>query len=143
MANTDTVYLRVCIIAHINYKFPIELEKEELRWQFLKPRIDSKCRAQRRLQREQQARLETTPQGVVAERPFRSRLRVDPKEKDELLYGYNRTLDLGLSVTSEVQQAVNEFRETESKTNDMDQLPADEAVVEISGTPVTLEASNV
>ena len=123
---------------HINHKFPIEPGKEELRWQFLKPRIDSKCRAQRRLQREQQARLEKTPQGVVGERPFRSRLRVDPKEKDELLYGYSRTLDLGLS-TTDTQESMSEFREAECKASSVDHLQPHEVIVEVSGTPVTFE----
>lgn len=133
---------------HINYKFPIDPDKEELRWQFLKPRIDSKCRAQRRLQREAQARLDSSPRGVgVPLRTPRSRVpRVDPREKDKLLYGYSRTTDLGIT-SPRPQVAGDDCQETgvdvgenqlSSAGNGLDQLQADEAIVEVTGIHVTL-----
>ena len=118
-----------------------------MRWRFIKPRIDSKCRAQRRMQREQQARLDNTLQLGCSERTYRTRApRVDPREKDQLLYGYSRTADLGLT-TSEPQVAVGSFQgaETEigesqlSGANRLEQLQENEAIVEISGSPVTVE----
>ncbi|XP_078345650.1 uncharacterized protein LOC144631134 [Oculina patagonica] len=133
------------IQVHINYKFPIDPNKEELRWQFLKPRIDSKCRAQRRLQREAQAKLYSPREAGIPERS-RSRLpRVDPKEKDQLLYGYSRTADLGLT-TPRPQVAVDDFQgpgtdggENQlSGANGLDQLQANEAIVEIAGIPVNV-----
>lgn len=109
-----------------------------MRWRFIKPRIDSKCRAQRRLQREQLAKLESSPRTGGSERMFRSRVpRVDPREKDQLLYGYNKTADLGL-MTCEPQVSVGSFQGTGAE-GDEDQLQANEAIVEISGTPVTIE----
>ena len=131
--------------AHINYKFPIDPDKEELRWQFLKPRIDSKCRAQRRLQREAQAKV-NTPWDVGIPERSRSRMsRVDPKEKDQLLYGYNRTAVLGIT-TPRPQVAVDDFHESGtddgenqlSDANGLDQLQTNEAIVEIAGIPVTV-----
>ncbi|XP_068688825.1 uncharacterized protein [Montipora foliosa] len=135
------------IQAHINYKFPIEPEKEEMRWRFIKPRIDSKCRAQRRLQREQLAKLESLSENGGSERVSRGRLpRVDPKEKDQLLYGYSRSMQIGLStarqppVERSFQGAVTEVDESQfSDSSPLDELQANEAVVEISGTPVSVE----
>lgn len=76
--------------AHINYKFPTDSDKQELRWHLLKPRIDSKCRAQRRIQRDYQV-IGDNHSGIPnKEKPFRSKLTkpsLDPKIKDELLYG--------------------------------------------------------
>ena len=118
-----------------------------MRWRFIKPRIDSKCRAQRRMQREQQARLNSTLQLGGSERTYRTRSpRVDPREKDQLLYGYSRTADHGHS-TSEPQVAVGIFQGTGTEigesqlsgANRLDQLPANEAIVEISGSPVTVD----
>lgn len=132
---------------HINYKFPIDPDKEELRWQFLKPRIDSKCRAQRRLQREAQARLDSSPRGAgVSSRTPRSRMpRVDPREKDQLLYGYSRSTDLGLT-SPWPQVAGDDCQETGTDVGEnqlsggsgrLDHLQANEAIVEEAGIPVT------
>nr|XP_058945587.1 uncharacterized protein LOC131773658 isoform X3 [Pocillopora verrucosa] len=139
------------IQAHVNYKFPISAEKEELRWQFLKPRIDSKCRAQRRLQREEQLKRMNMPRVVTAERTARSRVpRLDPKEKDQLLYGYNRNIpNLGLG-TPRAQVAALDDQGTGvdvgnsqlSGENGFSQLQANEAIVEISGIPVTVNELN-
>lgn len=118
-----------------------------MRWRFIKPRIDSKCRAQRRLQREQQAKLDHTPRNGGPERPFRTRVpRVDPREKDQLLYGYSRTADLGLT-PSEQQVAMGSLQGTGTDVEEsqlsgasrLEQLQANEAIVEITGTPVTVE----
>lgn len=138
-------------LAHVNYKFPISAEKEELRWQFLKPRIDSKCRAQRRLQREEQLKRMNMPRVVTAERTARSRVpRLDPKEKDQLLYGYNRNIpNLGLG-TPRAQVAALDDQGTGvdvgnsqlSGDNGFSQLQANEAIVEISGIPVTVNELN-
>lgn len=133
---------------HINYKFPIDPDKEELRWQFLKPRIDSKCRAQRRLQREAQARLDSSPRGAgTPVRTPRARMpRVDPREKDQLLYGYSRTTDLGLT-SPRPQLAGDDCQETGvdvgenhsiGASSGLDQLQANEAIVEVAGIPVTI-----
>lgn len=131
--------------AHINYKFPIDSDKEELRWQFLKPRIDSKCRAQRRLQREAQAKLYSPRDAGIPERSRSRASRVDPKEKDKLLYGYSRAADLGIT-TPRPQVAVDDFHEPGTDdgenqlgdANGLDQLQANEAIVEIAGIPVTV-----
>jgi len=136
------------IQVHINYKFPIDPDKEELRWQFLKPRIDSKCRAQRRLQREAQARLDSSPRGAGPPlRTPRSRMpRVDPREKDQLLYGYSRTTDLGLT-SPRPQLAGDDCQETGTDVGEkhlsgaisgLDQLQANEAIVEVAGISVTV-----
>lgn len=133
------------IQAHVNYKFPISAEKEELRWQFLKPRIDSKCRAQRRLQREEQLKRLNLPQVVTTERTPRSRVpRLDPKEKDQLLYGCNRnTPNFGLS-TPRTQVAALDDQGTgaDAGENGFSQLQANEAIVEIAGIPVTVNELN-
>ena len=118
-----------------------------MRWRFIKPRIDSKCRAQRRLQREQLAKLESLSENGGSERVSRGRLpRVDPKEKDQLLYGYSRSMQIGLStarqppVERSFQGAVTEVDESQfSDSSPLDELQANEAVVEISGTPVSVE----
>ena len=133
--------------AHINFKFPIEPEKEEIRWRFIKPRMDSKCRAQRRLQREQLAKVESLSQTGAPGRVFRSRYpRVDPREKEELLYGYSRSTEFGLS-TPRPQAAECSFQETEAELEDgqsspVGELPANEAIVEVSGTSVTVEGAS-
>ena len=90
------------------------------------------------MQREQQAKLESFPRTGGPERMFRSRVpRIDPREKDQLLYGYNKSADLGL-VTSEPPVSVGSF-EGSGAGDDEDQLQANEAIVEISGTPVAIE----
>lgn len=136
--------------AHINFKFPIEPEKEEIRWRFIKPRIDSKCRAQRRLQREQLARLESLSQTGTPGRVVRSRYpRVDPREKEELLYGNSRSTEFVLS-TPRPQAVECSFQETEAKLEDgqssetipVVELPANEAIVKVSGTSVTVEGAS-
>lgn len=118
-----------------------------MRWRFIKPRLDSKCRAQRRLQREQQAKLENSPGTAGSERTYRTRgPRLDPREKDQLLYGYSRTGELGLT-TSEPQAAVGSFQGSGTEVdenqlngaNRVEQLQANEVIVEISGLPVTVE----
>lgn len=138
------------IQAHINFKFPIEPEKEEIRWRFIKPRIDSKCRAQRRLQREQLARLESLSQTGTPGRVVRSRYpRVDPREKEELLYGNSRSTEFVLS-TPRPQAVECSFQETEAKLEDgqssetipVVELPANEAIVKVSGTSVTVEGAS-
>ncbi|XP_046859878.1 uncharacterized protein LOC124453168 isoform X2 [Xenia sp. Carnegie-2017] len=40
------------IRVHVDYKFPLEKDRMEVRWQLIKPKIDSKCRQQRRQQHE-------------------------------------------------------------------------------------------
>jgi len=72
--------------------------------------------------------------------------RVDPREKDELLYGYSKTNDLGLT-SPRPQLAGDDCQETradagEKHLNDaiggLDQLQANEAIVEVAGIPVTV-----
>lgn len=118
-----------------------------MRWRFIKPRIDSKCRAQRRMQREQQAKLDNSLRLGSSERTYRgTRPRLDPREKDQLLYGYSRTPDLVVR-TSEPEAAVASPQGTgmdvdESQlngANHLEQLSENEAIVEISGSPVTVE----
>lgn len=62
--------------------------------------------------------------------------RVDPKEKDQLLYGYSRTADLGLT-TARPQVTVDDFQGS-GTDGGLDQLQANEAIVEIAGVPVTV-----
>ena len=155
LINMNVNYLNIAYIVviiffflvHINHKFPIESDKEEMRWRFIKPRIDSKCRAQRRMQREQQAKLDNSLRLGSSERTYRgTRPRLDPREKDQLLYGYSRTPDLVVR-TSEPEAAVASPQGTgmdvdESQlngANHLEQLSENEAIVEISGSPVTVE----
>lgn len=75
------------IAVHVNYKFPIEPAKQELRWMVLKPRIDSKCRAQRRLQRDQLARLNRSHVRSGRQSKNHRTPIIDEKVRVELLYG--------------------------------------------------------
>ena len=98
------------------------------------------------MQREQQAKLESSPRTDNSERMFRNRVpRLDPREKDKLLYGYSRSADLYLS-SSEPQVGVDSFQGATAvdesqlrEGNRPEQLQTNEAIVEISGTSVTVE----
>lgn len=95
------------------------------------------------MQREQQAKLESSPRTENSERMFRSRVpRLDPREKDKLLYGYSRSADLYLS-TSEPHDGGDSFQGTGTAVDDSHpvQLETNEAIVEITGTSVTIEWS--
>ena len=91
------------------------------------------------------------PRVVTAERTARSRVpRLDPKEKDQLLYGYNRNIpNLGLG-TPRAQVAALDDQGTGvdvgnsqlNGENGFSQLQANEAIVEISGIPVTVNELN-
>ena len=72
--------------------------------------------------------------------------RVDPREKDQLLYGYSRTTDLGLT-SPRLQIAGDDCQETgadvcenqlRAASSGFDQLQANEAIVEVAGIPVTV-----
>jgi len=72
--------------------------------------------------------------------------RVDPKEKDELLYGYSRTTDLGLT-SPRPQLAGDDCQEIGANVGEkhldvaisgLDHLQANEAIVEVAGIPVTV-----
>ena len=72
--------------------------------------------------------------------------RVDPREKDQLLYGYSRTTDLGLT-SPRTQLAGDDCQETGVDVGEnhligagsgLDQLQANEAIVEVAGIPVTI-----
>ena len=72
--------------------------------------------------------------------------RVDPREKDQLLYGYSRTTDLGLT-SPRPHLHVDDCQETGSDVDGkhlsgaisgLDQLQANEAIVEVAGIPVTV-----
>ena len=95
------------------------------------------------MQREQQAKLESSPRTENSERMFRSRVpRLDHREKDKLLYGYSRSAELYLS-TSEPQDGGDSFQGTRTAVDDSHpvQLETNEAIVEITGTSVTVEWS--
>lgn len=72
--------------------------------------------------------------------------RVDPREKDQLLYGYSRTTDFGLT-SPRPQLAGDDCQETGvdvgenhsiGASSGLDQLQANEAIVEVAGIPVTI-----
>ncbi|XP_048579749.1 protein BANP isoform X2 [Nematostella vectensis] len=84
------------IQAHVNFKFPLDSLKEDMRWHLLKPRIDSKCRAQRRQIREQACATESSTAGPMDSGHARKRGRpykavINAKVKDELLYGCGKS----------------------------------------------------
>ena len=82
---------------------------------------------------------------MAPERGTRSRLpRVDPKEKDQLLYGYSRTPEFGLAKPRpqiDFQGTGTDVGESQLSggANGLDQLQANEAIVEIAGIPVTVD----
>ena len=72
--------------------------------------------------------------------------RVDPREKDQLLYGYSRTTDLGLT-SPRPQVAGDDCQETGTNVGEnqlsgassgLGQLQNNEAIVEVAGIPVTV-----
>ena len=81
-------------IAHVDFKYPIEEDRMEVRWQLIKPKLDSKCRSQRRLQREQKWRFEQTneKQQNTASTPKPKRATLDVEEREMLLYGSPKTV---------------------------------------------------
>ena len=67
----------------------------ELRWQLIKPKIDSKCRSQRRLQREHKWKMEklmTVKPEVSASTSRSKRLVIGDQEREMLLYGVAKTV---------------------------------------------------
>ena len=89
-----TVSWCVCIClcppsAHVNFKFPLEPSKQERRWHYIRPKIDSKCRAQRKMHREKLARMDNTP--LASTRICEASLLDDRREKELLLYGSTKS----------------------------------------------------
>ena len=67
----------------------------EVRWQLIKPKIDSKCRSQRRLQREHKWKMEklmTAKPEVATNTPRTKRLAIGDQEREMLLYGVTKTV---------------------------------------------------
>ena len=67
----------------------------ELRWQLIKPKLDSKCRSQRRLQREHKWKMEklmTAKPEVSPSTPKSKRLVIGDQEREMLLYGVTKTV---------------------------------------------------
>ncbi|XP_028402947.1 protein BANP-like isoform X1 [Dendronephthya gigantea] len=100
--------------AHVDYKFPLEEDRMELRWQLIKPKIDSKCRSQRRLQREHKWKMEklmtAKPEVVPSGTPRSKRLVIGDQEREMLLYGVTKTV---VSVYAENNADTTPFTETQ------------------------------
>lgn len=82
------------IRAHVDYKYPIEeADRMEVRWQLIKPKLDSKCRSQRRLQREHKWKFERLiDKPATTSTPKQKRPVLDVEEREMLLYGSPKTV---------------------------------------------------
>jgi hypothetical protein len=82
-------------LAHVDFKFPLEEDRMELRWALIKPKIDSKCRSQRRLQREHKWKMEKMMAEKTEVPPIAARskrLVIGDQEREMLLYGVTKTV---------------------------------------------------
>lgn len=83
----------------------------------LKPRIDSKCRAQRRLQRDQQARLNRSNTPSRQSRNPRTPV-IDQKIREELLYGYVKPAEIHQEPTDQDDEHLVEGLQATGEDND-------------------------